>query len=267
MTVTDNGDLFGATPVRDSALFTLQNPKMLKMTLGNRSGSDVVYARQGSMVAYQGQAEFAGIEARNYRRGYPPRPLPPQVTPLMKVTGRGSVFLANQSQDVHVLTLAGDGFTVAGDNLLAFEQAIGRDRAVVRCTTPVPAMADAAAGADPGSGPTFGRSVALKGTGSFAVCTTGFPLVMDVRPGAFCFADADAVVGWSTNLHVQMQAAVRSAGVWRPRGNTGESWQMQFSGTGQVIVQPCELMPPYDALAGVGLLGQLSGALGGSGRR
>ena len=57
-----------------------------------------------------------------------------------------------------------------------------------------------------------------------------------------------------------MQAAVTSSSVWRPRGNTGESWQMQFSGEGIVVVQPCELLPPYNALAGgVGTPGQLFG--------
>jgi len=30
--------------------------------------------------------------------------------------------------------------------------------------------------------------------------------------------------------------------------STGESWEMQFSGQGVVIVQPSELLPPYNAL-------------------
>ena len=50
-----------------------------------------------------------------------------------------------------------------------------------------------------------------------------------------------------------MQAAVTSSSVWRPRGETGEGWQMQFTGEGFVVVQPAELMPPYDALAGTGM--------------
>jgi hypothetical protein len=75
-----------------------------------------------------------------------------------------------------------------------------------------------------------------------------------------------------------MQAAVTSSSVWRPRGTTGESWQMQFTGDGFVVVQPCELLPPYNALAGAGTaerfgLGQGGfsgnnpfGAFGGFGR-
>ena len=81
-----------------------------------------------------------------------------------------------------------------------------------------------------------------------AVTTTGAPLVMRVDPSKYCFADADAVIGWSSNLAVQMNAQVTSSSVWRPRGNTGESWEMQFSGEGVVVVQPSELLPPYNAM-------------------
>ena len=46
-------ELFSNTEVQNDAMFSLQNSKMLKVKL---NGS--VSARQGSMVAYQGQAEL-----------------------------------------------------------------------------------------------------------------------------------------------------------------------------------------------------------------
>ena len=43
---------------------------------------------------------------------------------LMKVSGSGTVFLANQAQDIHILELTGDGFTIDGKNVLAFETSL-----------------------------------------------------------------------------------------------------------------------------------------------
>jgi uncharacterized protein (AIM24 family) len=162
---------------------------------------------------------------------------------LMKVSGSGAVYLANQAQDIHLLDLTGgDGLTVAGQNVLAFDHDLRWD--IVRVDTQV------------GIAGVGAYQVELSGTGKVALCTSGAPLVMRVTSQNYYFADADAVVGWSSSLQTSMQAAVTTSSVWKPRGNTGESWQMQFSGEGFVIVQPCELLPPYNALAGAGLAGQ-----------
>jgi uncharacterized protein (AIM24 family) len=152
----------------------------------------------------------------------------------MKVSGEGTVFLANQAQDIHLLDLTGDGLTVDGENVLAFDTSLHWD--IVRIDSQV-----SIAGA--GS-----YNIELRGQGRVAITTTGAPLVMRVTAQNYYFADADAVIAWSSGLTVQMQAAVTSSSVWRPRGNTGESWQMQFNGDGFVVVQPAELMPPYNAL-------------------
>ncbi|WP_131767659.1 AIM24 family protein [Candidatus Protofrankia californiensis] len=229
--------LLGNPEVQARERFTLQNGKMLKATLG-AEGMREFYARKGAMVAYQGGATFDahwegwGRQFRSLFQGG-------EGLNLMKVSGGGTVFLAYQAQDVHILDLAGDGLTVDGKNVLAFDAGLHWD--VVRIDSQV-----SIAGA--GS-----YQVELSGNGKVAVVTSGAPLVMHVTPQNYYFADADAVVGWSSSLQVSMQAAVTSSSVWRPRGNTGESWQMQFSGDGYVIVQPCELLPPYNALAGAGL--------------
>ncbi|WP_322749263.1 MULTISPECIES: AIM24 family protein [unclassified Frankia] len=231
--------LLGNPEVQSGERFTLQNGKMLKATLG-AEGMREFYARKGAMVAYQGGATFDahwegwGHQFRSLFSGG-------EGLNLMMVSGAGTVFLANQGQDVHILDLAGDGLTVDGKNVLAFDRDLYWN--VVRIDSQV-----SIAGA--GS-----YQVELSGNGKVAVVTSGAPLVMRVTPQNYYFADADAVVGWSSSLQVSMQAAVTSSSAWRPRGNTGEGWQMQFSGDGYVIVQPCELLPPYNALAGAGLAG------------
>jgi uncharacterized protein (AIM24 family) len=224
--------LLGNAEVQSNDRFTLQNGKMLKAVLGPQSGMNEFFARKGAMVAYQGavnfDAQYQGWGAHIMRH------VTGEGLNLMRVTGSGTVFLANQAQDIHVIDLTGDGFTVDGNNVLAFETSLRWD--IVRIDSQV-----RVAGA--GS-----YNIELTGRGKVAVTTTGAPLVMRVTPQNYYFADADAVIAWSSNLQVQMQAAVTSSSVWRPRGNTGESWQMQFSGDGVVVVQPAELMPPYNAI-------------------
>jgi uncharacterized protein (AIM24 family) len=224
--------LLANAEVQSNEKFALQNGKMLKATLGQQSGMREFFARKGAMVAYQGQANFD-----SHYQGWGAhvmRHLTGEGLNLMKVSGTGTVFLANQAQDIHVIELTGDGFTIDGNNVLAFESSLRWD--IVRIDTQ-----QQVAGA--GS-----YNIELTGRGQVAVTTTGAPLVMRVDPSKYCFADADAVIGWSTGLAVQMNAAVTSSSVWRPRGNTGESWEMQFSGEGVVVVQPAELMPPYNAI-------------------
>lgn len=224
--------LLGNTEVQSNDRFTLQNGKMLKAVLGQQSGMNEFFARKGAMVAYQGavnfDSQYQGWGQHIMRR------ITGEGLNLMKVSGTGTVFLANQAQDVHVVELTGDGFTVDGNNVLAFETSLRWD--LVRIDSQVQV---AGAGS---------YNIELTGRGKVAVTTTGAPLVMRVTPQNYYFADADAVIAWSSNLQVQMQAAVTSSSVWRPRGNTGESWQMQFSGEGVVVVQPAELVPPYNAI-------------------
>jgi uncharacterized protein (AIM24 family) len=224
--------LLGNQERQSNEKFSLQNGKMLRAVLGQASGMREFYARKGAMIAYQGQANF---DSQYQSWGaHVARRLTGEGLNLMKVTGNGTVYLANQAQDIHILDLTGDGLTVDGKNVLAFEHGLRWD--IVRIDSQV---AVAGAGA---------YNVELRGNGKVAVTTTGAPLVMHVNAQNYYFADADAVIAWTSSLQVQMQAAVTSSSVWRPRGNTGESWQMQFSGEGFVVVQPAELLPPYNAM-------------------
>src|ERR671919_100487 len=101
--------------------FTLQGPRLLKVELSETS----VMARNGSMVAYQGEVSF------EHKGGGLGRLLKKAATGeqlrLMQASGTGEVFLANQAMLVHVLRLTEDSLTVNGANILAFEAGIEWD--------------------------------------------------------------------------------------------------------------------------------------------
>ncbi|CAM5744046.1 AIM24 family protein OS=Streptomyces alboniger OX=132473 GN=CP975_23650 PE=4 SV=1 [Streptomyces alboniger] len=64
----------------------------------------------------------------------------------------------------------------------------------------------------------------------------------------------------------QLQAPTSTSAVWRRRGSSGEGLEMQFSGTGHVLVQPSELLPPQHlrTSGGPGQFGMGSGGLRGN---
>src|ERR687898_1572917 len=95
--------------------FTIQNPRLLKVELSETT----VMARNGAMVAYQGDVHF------EHKGGGLGRMLKKAATGeglrLMQATGSGELFLAHQAMLVHVLRLQDDSLTVNGANILAFE--------------------------------------------------------------------------------------------------------------------------------------------------
>jgi uncharacterized protein (AIM24 family) len=198
--------------------FTLQNPRLLKVELSETS----VMARNGAMVAYQGDVRF------EHKGGGLGRLLKKAATgeslKLMQASGSGEVFLATQAMLVHVVHLKNDALTVNGANILAFEAGIDWDITKVK---------GGAAGMLAGG--LF--NVGLHGTGLVALVSDGEPLRLDVAE-APTFADPSAAIAWSggvsTNLKSDMQAkSLIGLG-------SGESFQIGFSGQGWVLVQPSE---------------------------
>jgi uncharacterized protein (AIM24 family) len=107
--------------VETGEAFTVQNPRLLKVEL---SATGVV-AKNGSMVAYQGDVRF------EHRGGGLSRFLKKAATGeslrLMQASGSGELFLAYQAMLVHVLRLNNESLTVNGFNILAFEDGIDWD--------------------------------------------------------------------------------------------------------------------------------------------
>jgi uncharacterized protein (AIM24 family) len=198
--------------------FTLQNPRLLKVELSETS----VMARNGAMVAYQGDVRFehkGGGLGRLIKKAATGESLK-----LMQASGSGEVFLATQAMLVHVVHLKNDALTVNGANILAFEAGIDWDITKVK---------GGAAGMLAGG--LF--NVGLHGTGLVALVSDGEPLRLDVAE-APTFADPSAAIAWSggvsTNLKSEMQAKTLIG------MGSGESFQIGFSGQGWVLVQPSE---------------------------
>ena len=144
-------------------------------------------------------------------------------TRLMKVTGSGEVFLADQAQDIHLIYLENDFITVNGPNLLAFDSGIDWDIKRVQGASSMM------------GGGLF--NMALQGTGWVAILSDGPPVLLNVA-SAPTFADAQAAITWSSGVTTGIKTDVNLKNLVG-RGS-GESIQMSFAGQGWVLVQPSE---------------------------
>ena len=108
--------------VESTNSFNLQNSKLLKVELNQVT----VQAKIGSMVAYQGDVKFEHAGSGGMGRMLK-KAMTGEGQSLMKVTGQGEVFLADQAQDVHLIYLENDKITVNGPNVLAFDAGIDWD--------------------------------------------------------------------------------------------------------------------------------------------
>jgi uncharacterized protein (AIM24 family) len=201
--------------------FTLQGPRVLKVELSETS----VFAKNGAMIAYQGDVRFehkGGGLGRFLKKAATGESLR-----LMQAGGTGELFLAHQAMLVHVVRLNQESITVNGENILAFETDIDWDVTRVKGGT-----------AGMLAGGLF--NIHLTGTGLVALVSDGEPVKLDVAE-APTFSDPQAAIAWSggvtTNLKTEVQAkALIGMG-------SGESFQLGFSGQGWVLVQPSEGRP------------------------
>ncbi|WP_327151342.1 AIM24 family protein [Nocardia sp. NBC_01329] len=222
-----------------------QGGKMIKVGV---NGETLV--RSGAMVAYQGDLQFQALGSGGIGRAIQQR-LTGEGVPLMKVTGRGDLFVANGAADVHIIDLDGtDGLTINGSNVLAFDPTLGYD---IR-------MVQGAAGFASNAG-LF--NCVFSGRGRIAITSHGSPVVLNVDQPTY--ADPQAAIAWSSSLQTGVKRN-DSFGLGRFMGrSTGEGITLSFSGRGFVIVQPSEL-PPGGLLGGTGggqEAGQSGGLLGG----
>ncbi len=199
--------------------FSMQNKKLLKVQMGYGP----VWARTGSMVAYQGAVSF-----QNKGSGGLGKMLKSAVTgegvDMMQCTGQGEMFLADLASEIQIMYLENDSISVNGNNVLAFSASIEWD--IHRISARGAAM----------TGGLY--NVSLRGTGYVAITTKGDPVALDVAT-APTFADAQAVVIWTSG--VSMDIRMDSGGIGSLlRGGTGEMFQMAFGGQGYVLVQPSE---------------------------
>jgi uncharacterized protein (AIM24 family) len=207
--------------VETGEAFTLQGPRLLKVELAETS----VIAKNGSMVAYQGDVSFerkGGGLGRFVKKAATGESLT-----LMEATGSGELFLANQAMLVHLLRLDDDSISVSGENILAFETGIDWDVTRVK-------------GGSAGvlAGGLF--NIHLQGTGLVALVSDGEPVRLDVSE-ATTFGDPQAAIAWSGGVETAVKTDVQAKSLIGL--GSGESLQIGFSGQGWVLIQPSEGRP------------------------
>lgn len=202
--------------ITDGQRFARQNPQLLRVSLG----ADLL-AVKGSMVAYQGQIKFTHEGSGNMGRMLK-KMVSGDDQPLMRVSGQGEVFFANEAGVVYLIELGGDALSVNGRNLLAFDAALGWDINRVQ-------------GAGMMTGGLFNTTIT--GQGTVALCTVGQPVVLDCSQQP-TFVDLQSAVAWSANLVPSVVNSMNMKSMLR--GGSGEAFQYSFHGPGFVVVQPSE---------------------------
>ncbi|WP_405678618.1 TerD family protein [Streptomyces sp. NBC_00868] len=203
------------------ARWTAQNPQLMRVDLS--MGGQPVLARQGSMVLYQGKVDFsykgAGFAGRIVGNATG------QEMQLMRCTGRGQVFLAENGAHLHAIELQGDAICVSAENVLAFDESLQHEvRRIEGHGIPGGAL----------------FTMQFQGAGTVIVKTHGVPVVLPVTPTTF--ADSNAIVAWSAASQVIISSQVRLRRNAYP-GHSGETVNLQFRGApgNFIVVQPYEV--------------------------
>ncbi|WKX72475.1 TerD family protein [Streptomyces sp. XD-27] len=201
--------------------WTPQNPKLIRVDLG--IGGQPVLARQGTMVLYQGKVDF-GYKGAGFR-GRIVGNATGQEMQLMRCSGQGQVFLAENAAEVHPIELQGDAVCVSAENVLAFDESLQHEvRRIEGHGIPGGAL----------------FTMQFQGTGTVVVKTQGTPVVLPVTPTTF--ADSNAIVAWSAGSQVIISSQVRLRRAAYP-GHSGETVNLQFRGApgNFIVVQPYEV--------------------------
>ncbi|MER6994146.1 TerD family protein [Streptomyces sp. NPDC000410] len=200
--------------------WTEQNPQQVRATLAKGQS---ILAKQGSMVAYQGDIDFAhkGSGLLGKLTGQ----LTGQGMSLMRCSGEGEVFLADEASRLFVIRLEGEQLYTSAHGVLAFDESL--DTEIRRIE-----------GAGLPGGGLF--SMLFSGTGAVVVKTRGIPVVLPVGPATY--VDGNAVIAWSAGAQAVTTTALRL----RRSGyasSQSEAINLQFRGApgNFVVVQPFEV--------------------------
>lgn len=205
---------------KGEGLFEIETSRMLEINLNGQ-----VWSKAGAMVSYRGNIKFdrEGIFEHGLGKMFK-KAFTGEGTSLMKATGAGKLYLADQGKKISILNLQHESIFVNGNDLLAFEPSISWDIKLMRR---VAGML---------SGGLF--NVRLEGTGMVAITSHYEPLTLLVSRDNPVYTDPNATVAWSGNLQPDFVTDI-SLKTFLGRGS-GESIQMKFSGEGFVVVQPYE---------------------------
>ncbi|MGD6795134.1 AIM24 family protein [Metabacillus indicus] len=205
---------------KGQGLFELETERLLEINLNGQ-----VWTKAGAMVSYRGQIKYEreGILEHGLGKMFK-KALTGEGTALMKATGAGKLYVADQGKKISIINLQGESIFVNGNDLLAFEPSISWDIKMMR---KIAGML---------SGGLF--NVRLEGRGMLAITSHYEPLTLIVKPGDPVYTDPNATVAWSGGLTPEFVTDISLKTLFG-RGS-GESIQMKFEGEGFVVVQPFE---------------------------
>ncbi len=206
----------------------------------------LLWAKVGAMIARKGDLKFTRQGMMEQGLGnLLKKTFSGEGMQLMKIEGRGRVWLADVGKKIMLLRLQGESIVVNGNDVLAFEPSVKNEITMMR---KVAGML---------SGGLF--QVRLSGHGVVAITAHYQPLTLPVsaKTGSV-YTDPNATIAWSGNLVPEI---VTDIGLKTLVGRgSGESIQLRFSGEGWVVVQPYEEVYPQqsgESSSGGGLLGAL----------
>ncbi|MFG2862405.1 AIM24 family protein [Streptomyces sioyaensis] len=203
------------------AQFRLQGSKVLAVDMTG----DAVKAKNGVMVAYDGQMSFKKMTGGGEGlRGMVTRRLTGEQMAVMEVKGHGTCYFADRASEINLVRLQGETLYVEADNLLCTDAAL-------RTGTTFTGLR----GASQGHG-LFTTTV--EGSGQAAIISDGPAVVLRVTKQCPLQVDPGAYVAHTGDLRQHFQSGVNFR-TFLGEGS-GEAFQIRFEGEGLVYVQPSE---------------------------
>lgn len=203
--------------------FRLNGSRLLEVDIAGESFK----ALNGSMVAYTGQVQFKRqgmTSGGGGLMGAVKRKVSGESITLMDCVGHGTVYIANEAQEINVIDLSGEQLWVEASNLVALDANIKTE-----------VKFNGLRGMTSGTGL---ATTLASGHGQVAVTTDGPAIVLEVTPGQTLCVDPQAYVAHKGQLQQDFVTDVN----WRTAmgQNSGESFQLRFNGNGVVYIQPAE---------------------------
>ncbi|WP_184345878.1 AIM24 family protein [Streptomyces olivoverticillatus] len=203
------------------AQFRLHGSKVLAVDMAG----DAVKAKNGAMVAYEGEMTFKKMTGGgDGLRGMVTRRLTGEHMAVMEVKGHGTCYFADRASEVNLVTLRGETLHVEASNLLCTDSSL-------RTGTTFTGLR----GASQGNG-LFTTTV--EGSGQAAILSDGTAIVLRVTKQMPLQVDPGAYIAHTGNLKQHFQSGVNFR-TFIGEGS-GESFQIRFEGEGLVYVQPSE---------------------------
>ncbi|STR44591.1 AIM24 family protein [Iodobacter fluviatilis] len=209
--------------------YTQINEKLIEITLNNEE----VFAKKGSMIAYQGKLNFArSFLAGGGVQDLAMRTVTSESNAVMVAKGSGKVYYGHDGLFVSIIQVNNEMVYVESETLLAYDARLTVGTMFLGNQGGVQSMVR---GAVSGQG-LF--TTTLQGTGEMAILSDGNAIALPVTAEQPVFVDPNAYIGHKGNL----TSAIVTDLNWKTFVGqaSGESYQVKFMGQGTVYIQASE---------------------------